>query len=255
MNSLRKLGAPPIVEAVLDFDCDMPLNLDLMALGTAVQAEFVGSYPKLRILNLQQHQLEMKIEGAPAFTTQQAIQAIQLLSADERQLLQVRTHGYSFNRLAPYSSLDDYLPKIHLTWGKFIALVSPIQVRIVRLRYINKILIPMADGQVELDQYFKVGPGLPDEDQLTLTNFINQHSVVERGTGNQANIVLADQPVENDQLPVIFDITTSRVGNFDPHDWDALSKVIQSLRNLKNTIFENTLTPTCLNLFQPLGSS
>lgn len=255
MISLPNLGAPPIVEAVLDIDCDMPLNLDLMALGTAVQTAFVGSYPQLRILNLQQHQIEMKIKGAPALTTQQAMQAIQLLSADERQLLQVRTHGYSFNRLAPYSSLDYYLPEIERTWKKFIELVAPLQVRIVRLRYINKILIPTESGQVEIDQYLKLGPHLPDEERLTLTNFFNQHSAIETATGNLANIVLADQPAENDQLPVIFDITTSRIGNFDPNDWGALSKIIQSLRDLKNTIFENTLTPTCLKLFQPSGSS
>ena len=48
-----------------------------------------------------------------------AIQSLQFLHEDEKQLVQVMAQGFSFNRLAPYTSLDDYLPVIQRTWELF----------------------------------------------------------------------------------------------------------------------------------------
>ena len=72
-------------------------------------------------------------------SVRRGIQALQFLHADEKQLVQVRAQGFSFNRLAPYTSLDDYLPEIERTWHLFVGLASPVQIRVVQLRYINRI--------------------------------------------------------------------------------------------------------------------
>ena len=108
----------------------------------------------------------------------------------------------------------------------------------------------MTAGRVELDDYLNLGPRLPDEANLTFAGFLNQHSAVEAGTGNLANIVLATQPPEGDNLPVIFDIETFRSVDGEPSDWSLLRSRIQSLRELKNLVFEKTLTDKCLKLFQ-----
>ena len=44
--------------------------------------------------------------------------------------------------------LDEYLPEIERTWRFFVELASPVQVRRIRLRYINRILLPLASGGV-----------------------------------------------------------------------------------------------------------
>ena len=72
--------------------------------------------------------------------------------------MQVRAQGFSFNRLAPYSGLDDYLPEIERTWSLYVDLASPVQIRAIRLRYINRILLPLAANTVDLDEYLKIGP-------------------------------------------------------------------------------------------------
>jgi uncharacterized protein (TIGR04255 family) len=164
--------------------------------------------------------------------------------------VQVRVQGYSFNRLAPYTSLDDYLPEIERTWRLFIAVASPLEVRRVRLRYINRILLPTADEQVDLDRYFRTGPRLPDEESLILLGFLDRHLVVERETDNQVNIILTAQAMENGLLPVILDIEASRAETSEPADWASLLLRIQSLRELKNRVFRNTLTDQCLELFR-----
>jgi uncharacterized protein (TIGR04255 family) len=158
--------------------------------------------------------------------------------------------GFSFNRLAPYTSLDDYLSEIERVWRIFVSIASPVQIRVVRLRYINRILLPLTNGRVELEDYLKVGPRLPDEDHLGLAGFLNQYTVVAMDTGHQVNVVLTSQPPESDRLPIIFDISVASAETADSENWARLLVKTQSLRHLKNRIFRNTLTGPCLNLFQ-----
>ena len=245
-----KLNAAPIVEAILDIDCDMAPTHDLTALEAPIRDAFRDRYPKFRTQLLQEHQFEASVDGAPKMTTRQGIQAFQLLQEDEKQLVQIRAQGFSFNRLAPYTSLDDYLSEMERTWRVFVKLVAPVQVRLIRLRYINRILLPMTNGKVKLDDYLKFGPQLPDEDRLTFVGFLNQHSAVEADTGNQVNVILAAQPREHDSIPIIFDIEAFRTESIEPNDWTSLQSKIQSLRQLKNLVFKDSLTDQCLNLFQ-----
>lgn len=245
-----KLAKAPIVEAVVDIDCDMPPAFALAALEGPAREAFRAQYPKFRPQFLEHHRIEGKGDEVTKHSTKRAIQALQFLHDDEKQLVQVRAQGFSFNRLAPYTSLDDYLPEIHRAWELFVGIASPVQIRVVRLRYINRVLLPFTDGRVDLDKYFKVSPRLPDENKLRFAGFLNQHTAVEVGTGHQVNIVLASQPPENEKLPIIFDICVASAGATEAKDWTWILAEIQSLRDLKNRIFRNTLTETCLNLFQ-----
>lgn len=169
---------------------------------------------------------------------------------DEKQLVQVRAEGFSFNRLAPYTTLDDYLPEIERTWGLYVRLVSPVQIRVIRLRYINRILIPLTANSVNLDDFLKIGPRLPDEDGLVLSGFLSQQAAVEKDTGHQVNLVLTAQLPENEKLPVILDITVASPAAAEPANWSNILSIIGSLRSLKNRIFVNTLTSKCIELFQ-----
>lgn len=249
-DRLLNLKSPPIIEAVLDIDCDMPPGLDLATMEVPFRDALRDRYPKFRTRHMQAFQVEAAADRAPNVTTTQGIQAFQFLQEDEQQLIQVRPQGYSFNRLAPYSSLDDYMPEMERTWRLFLGVASPVQVRVVRLRYINRIPIPLTAGRVDLEEFLKLGPRLPDEDKLTLVGFLNQHSAAEIDTGNQVNIILTAQPPEHDKLPIILDIEAFSVGNAESGDWAGIQSKIQSLRRLKNTVFKNSLTEQCLNLFQ-----
>jgi uncharacterized protein (TIGR04255 family) len=245
-----QLQNPPIVEAVFDVDCDLPLGFDLMALEARTRAQFADQYPKFRTQFLQELQIEATEDTQPKISGRSAVQAFQCLHEDEKQLVQVRPQGFSFNRLAPYSSLDDYLSEIERTWRLYVDLVSPVQIRVIRLRYINRILMPLTAKGVDLDEFLKIGPRLPDEDSLALSGFLSQQAAVEKRTGHQVSLVLTAQPAVSEKLPVILDITVSSQSTPDPADWPKIMPVIRSLRTLKNRIFFNTLTEKCIQLFQ-----
>jgi uncharacterized protein (TIGR04255 family) len=244
------LPNPPIVEAVIDIDCDMRPGLKLAELETTVRERLEVDYPKFRTQFLQQHKIEASVNEPPKMSVRHNVQALQCLKEDEKQLVQVRAQGYSFNRLAPYSSLDDYLPEIEQTWRQFVEIAAPIQIREVRLRYINRVIVPFQNGKVDLNNYLKTGPRLPDEDNMTMLSFLIQHAAVEKATGHRVNTVLTSQGLVDQKLAIIFDNCVASSGAAAPDDWAWISGKIIALRALKNRVFRNSLTESCLNLFR-----
>jgi uncharacterized protein (TIGR04255 family) len=245
-----KLPNPPIVEAVLDIDYDMRPGLKVAELEPAVRERFKDGYPKFRTQFLQEHEIKATPNAPPKMSVRHEVQALQCLKEDEKQLVQVRAQGYSFNRLAPYSSLDDYLPEIEQTWRQFVEIAAPVKIRAVRLRYINRILVPLQNGKVELNDYLKTGPRLPDEDNMTFLGFLIQNAAVENATQHQVNTVLTSQGRVGEKLAIIFDNCVTSVVPAAPDDWAWILGKIHALRVLKNQVFRNSLTEKCLSLFQ-----
>lgn len=128
------LGAAPIIEAVVDIDCDLPPAVDFDELDVASAAMLVDKYPTKRRRMLSEHVISGGEQGSLAVTSRQGLQALQYVSVDEKQLVQFRPGGFSFNRLAPYGSLDEYLPEIERTWQLFISTAKPVVCRAVRTR-------------------------------------------------------------------------------------------------------------------------
>jgi uncharacterized protein (TIGR04255 family) len=246
-----QLDNAPIIEAVVDIDCDMPPEFNAAAVETEARNRFSDHYPNLKKSFALQHRMIARPNEAPQVSSTQAVHALQFFSQDSLQLVQVRSNGYSFNRLRPYSTLDDYLPEIERTWNVFVELVQPVRVRRIALRYINRILLPcVKPGRIPLDQYLRLGPLLPHDDELTYMGFFNQYAAIETATQNTITITLTAQPAEEGNLPVIFDIEARREFGAQPDDWNRLREVILSLRRLKNRVFKRTLSDQCLNLFR-----
>ncbi len=249
-SAALRLAHAPIIEAVIDINCDLPPDTDFGELQERAADALRASYPKLRRQITQRHELGLGAAESPEVAMGRKITRLLLLTEDERQLVQFRSEGYSFNRLAPYGSLDEYLRDIEWTWEVFRELARPVQIRAIGLRFINRILLPTNDGLVELNDYLRVSPQLPDEETLQFTGFLNQHAAVEITTGNHVNITLVMEALKGDKLPIIFDIATSDLRPKEPEAWQDVREAIESLRRLKNRIFERTLTESCLNLFQ-----
>lgn len=244
----RDLSRPPIVEAVIDIDCDMPPNQKLESLLDEAKRRYRQDYPKIQ--PRFQHQVTVKVGEADPPSASQRIHAYLFSTDDGKQLVQVRSDGFSFNRLAPYTHLDDYLLQIESGWKTFIEVASPVRVNAIKLRYINRLLLPIVEGKVNLEEYLKQDPRLPGDDRLALVSFLNQHVAVERATGHEARIILASQNPEGEGFPIILDIAVSCKVQTEPAEWAAILSLIQVLRRLKNDVFFDTVTEKCLALFK-----
>lgn len=248
-----KLKNPPIVEAILDIDCDMPPGWQLSAVEASARDCFRSQYPKFCTQYFQEHKFEGKADAPPATSIRHGVAAYQFMHEDQKQLVQLRVNGFSFNRLAPYTDLDDLLPEIERTWKLFVQLVAPVLIKQIRLRFINRILVPLESGTVDLDQYLKIGPRLPDESGMKLSGFLNQIAARDVQTGYTINAALTNQPVEDKYLPIVFDnCVIASLESREPDDWDWILSTIRELRALKNRVFKESVTPKCLALFQEL---
>lgn len=247
-----KLKNAPIIEAVLDIDCDFSPSFDLAAIEAQIRAATSSSYPIFQPLHLHGVSVEALGESSPTVTRSQGLQAFRAMQLDQKQIIQYRHQGFSFNRLAPYSSFDDYLPEIERSWNEFIQIAAPSQIKEIRLRFINKLPLPLEGEKVELDDYFAFGPKLTDDSRFGFLGFMQQYRTFEVGTLNELNMVLASQPLESGNLPVIFDIQARNSSIIESLDWANILSVINRLRELKNLVFRKTLTEKCLALFHPL---
>ena len=57
------LSSPPIIEAVVDIDCDMPPDSDIEALDAAAGAALADQYPTSRRRMLSEHQISAAPDG------------------------------------------------------------------------------------------------------------------------------------------------------------------------------------------------
>ncbi len=245
--NIKKLANPPIIEAILDIDCDMPVDFRVGESIKPATEIYQDHYPQLRKKYLQQHEFEVVDHSQLAKSTNAMVdlQSLLLTQDDGKQLVQVRKGGFSFNRLQPYTTLDDYLGEMERTWLLFVGAFKPIQVQRVKLRYVNRIYIPLnSDYNVDLDEYFTVGPQLIDDNALEFVSFLHHHQVMEKATRNMGKIILASQPVVEQRLPVLFDIEVMRPAPSDT-DWAGIRSSIDDLRRLKNEIFHNSLKDKC----------
>ena len=245
-----KLKNAPIVEAVVDLDCDMPPDYDLSEAAETFRKAFAGQYPGHRTHYIQEFRIERKGEETSSHSESLGVQSLHFLSSDEKQLVQARAQGFTFNRLAPYGSLDDYLPEVERTWKLFLEIAKPVEINVVRLRYINRINIPTGGKGIELDDYLRLGPRIADDEKMRLRSFLNQYSAVDVESGNEATVVLTLESEDNTTLPVIFDNCVAKVTNIEPSNWARIAEIIQALREFKNQIFVGTLTERCLDLFR-----
>ena len=248
-DSDLKLNHPPIVEAVLDIDCDVLPGQDFASLQAVAQQAYVRDYPKQRSSFLAEFQIEPLSDGPARIRDTQGIQAFQYLTDDEKQIVQVRPQGFSFNRLAPYTHLDAYMPEIERTFRLFRELASPVQVRAVRLRYINRISLPLVNGKLDMEEYLTIGPRNPDGARMASAGFLIQQTLIEADTKIYVNVVLTNQPVEKDDLPIILDIQASTDVRLEADDWTGIVQHVMALRHLKNHVFWKALTEKCLRLF------
>ena len=244
---------PPIIEAIVDIDCELPPGVNLADLETSAHDSLRDGYPQLQKRLLQQVQIRQQGDTAPEHELRdEGLDTLLFRSADNRQLTQFRRSGYSFNRLAPYEGMDLYLPEIERTWANYRAIARPLRIGKIGLRTINRIALPLnADQGLDLEAYLKTSPRLPTVAgrALSFNGFLNQHQIIDKGTGHQASIALAVEGKKEGKLILLLDIDAFDLKPRETLEWTEIVQVIHSLRDLKNELFFNMLTKKCLNLY------
>ncbi|MBK6939336.1 MAG: TIGR04255 family protein [Planctomycetes bacterium] len=246
-QDFETLPNPPIIEAIIDLDVELKPGTTLEGVFDSAVAALGTDYPKHKTESVQTLDI-----GAPASKQQPSeTRGWLFFSTDDKQIVQVRRDGFTFNRLAPYRKLDHYLSEIRRTWGIYNEIVEPARVSRVGLRFVNQVMLPREVTPEQFGEYFTTLPQPPPAAGMSLLGFFSQQKIKDSKTGLVANIVLAsrDREAERGKVPIIVDIATSKHGKWERNDgslWDALVE----LRDLKNRLFFGLVKEQCLTLFR-----
>lgn len=245
-NEPFKLSRAPIVEAIVDINCDLDPSFSLLAVEDTARRTFIGDYPNEDKQLIQEFHVETRPEGSMQ-SSQALLNALRFRSVGGEQLVQVRRQGFSFNRLAPYGTLDDYLPEIQTRWDSYRDIVRVKLVKQVSLRYINHIEIPCdSNGVWEISDYFKIATSNVWRDTVMVTEFLSRYNGISTEHSSGFQVILAPK---DHAMGVVLDITVQKALDVAPGDWTLVYEAINVLRTFKNELFREAITDKCLQMF------
>ena len=236
---------PPIIEAVIDWRVQNRPDLTLDSL-LEVHHKLQADFPDVRVLKRGDVQLQMgeSIHESKSISTR----GYGFVSEGGEQMCQFRLDGFSFHRLRPYSDWDSVFGAADALWNIYRDNVSPSSVTRIALRYINQIEVP--GPPVVMNDFFTVSPAIIPNVSGPVSSFLSRVQMLDAKTRNTATVTFASERSEKEGLePVILDIDVFRQKEIDPSDSPAMDKIFADLRELKNRIFESSITDRTRELF------
>jgi uncharacterized protein (TIGR04255 family) len=239
----KQYAKPPIDEAVVEFLFAPSTEWDGTVPGK-LQGELQDEYPgKAKTQSLLS--LTMPVATGSPFIPQSIARTL-LPSADGTRLVGVAPNLLTVHALVPYRGWDEFSDRSSRALRAYWKVSAPIGVRRLRIRYVNRIVIPSLT--IRLEDYFTAAPHLPGGSGHT-QNFITR---VEQPYEDGSVVVMtfASAPKAADQQ------TRSFVLDFDllrslgaPVDVDSTLASLEVLRTRERAAFEAMITDTTRSLF------
>ena len=177
---------PPIVEAVCEFRIPSEIPWDAAIPGVLYE-RMKERYPERRprMMSAVRHGVQ---DGAVSQEIR-AVEAIQFLSRDGLDLVQVAPHLVSVNRLRPYDGWGRFSAGIEAALEDMRQAITDLPAfERIGLRYINSFEFPGA--QIDLDEYFDLAPRLGNRLPQTLATFFVNVEIPMADTGGICRAVL-----------------------------------------------------------------
>ncbi len=226
----------PIKEAVLEIRAVLPEGVGVQALDAftgAVAPEYAKRRERLRCA------LSFS-EGAASGS--QAVDGVLIQHQDEPHIVQARLDGFAFSRLQPYDCWESLRDEAIRLWAVYCDVLSPIRVTRLGIRYINNIELPINDDPAKVLNILPALPGILAPVGLSgfTLQLISEHPDFEASAKVLEH--LPNIPSGAETVNVVLDIDVFKLQEYAPNDpslWEHLGQ----LRELKNVIFFNSITP------------
>lgn len=160
--------------------------------------------------------------------------------------VQFRLDGFSFNMLRPYSNWDDFSTSAFSNLQKYLDLAKPHAITRIGLRYINRIDLPFENQ--EFENFIKYLPPVPAGLPKKFEKYFLQMQVPAEDGKSKAVISQTFEQDRNGRVPFIIDIDVFQDERLKVDT--PLTERFNSLRILKNRIFEDLVTENCKQFFK-----
>lgn len=174
----------------------------------------------------------------------------ELRDAEGTKVVIAQTASVALSQLAPYPGWDEYSGWLMNGFSQLHKIVGPRKLSRIGLRFINRIDVPFINGLAHIESYVNVYPKSLNYGGDNFTRYLVAFSRDVEGTDNKFNIMVgsAESPVPlhagvqldidaYSELQIAFNLKQLRAK-------------LDDLRNLKNTVFEQTITDESRNIFE-----
>jgi uncharacterized protein (TIGR04255 family) len=231
----QRYSRPPIVEAILDVQVEVPERIKLDDL-VKCQKALRKDYPDRKST---QH-IAARFSFGPIVSAATMSRPVghAFESVDKKQVFQVKREGFTFNRLSPYSGWSAFFEEAKRLWAEYARVAKPRRINRVALRYINRFDFP--DKFVELTRYFRTGPQIAPELPQTMGLFFFQVFLPLPELASTVSITQAAVNPESENASILLDIDLYRTENLpnEPGIWP----LFETMRAEKNRVFEACIT-------------
>ena len=227
----------PITEAIIDLRVTLPEGFSVEQLAD-IQTRISDRFPTKEPI----HVGALMFEAGPNIKIEAGRQQNGFLfrSKDGLMVFQATLGGFAFNRLAPYTSWEEFSGEARHLWEIYKDVCKPSSVNRAAVRYINRLDLPgpLLDFKDYLRTVPEVSPDLPQG----LSTFFMQLQIPQEDLNctliiNEAFV----PPTSPEVISVIldFDLFREQIWQSDDEDiWHFLEK----LRHRKNLAFQASIT-------------
>ncbi|WP_457660164.1 MULTISPECIES: TIGR04255 family protein [Sinorhizobium] len=232
--------APPIVECVFEFR-----YVDVVPFETIEKRKDKLLKHYDRAETEWTFQAQFDLEAHKVKQSREPV-GLRLKTEDELQIVRVQTQVLAVAQLAPYVGWAELRSRIERDFATYTDLFGRRKITRIGVRYINRIDVPGQSADVEA--YLKLYPALPDLGQtvgvgfaMQITQKIDDQFVVSLRSGTAAS------PVP-DTVSFLLDIDLFTEVDIPTRD-DQILLLLDRMRELKNFIFESSITDKARALF------
>ena len=173
-------------------------------------------------------------------TQKPEIIAYRCISQDKKHIVQFRKDGFTFSRLKPYNSWNESYKEALDLWEKYCEIIKPIAITRVATRFINNFQIPLVFTKPEeyFNTHIQYDHSISPVWNQMFYRLLLSHNNIKSHIIFDSNV---NQPTQN--VNIIFDIDVFSDSFTLPYtNQSALGDIFSQLREIKNTIFEKSIT-------------
>lgn len=243
MHSWPQLRNAPIVEGLVDIRVGDAATGTLDLLRNCAEG-LAAEFPLHNLMRSVRGQLSFSSESGFSLSsgTPENV-GYKLESTDGKWVAQFRLDGFTLSRLAPYTTWDDLSHRAIALWKEYRLARQPEKIVRLATRFINRIPLPLEEP---FDNVFKTTFCLADSLPQSVAGFLLRIVVPFSGVG--ANAIIT-QALEANMPSCIFDLDVFSETPEGVTEDDAWSK-LEGLRQIKNRLFFESLTPSALEKFR-----
>jgi uncharacterized protein (TIGR04255 family) len=239
MATQETLANAPIAEAILDVRVRARRDFSATKFRT-LASRLERHYPQRE--ERRGFRTRVEIPGGTPESTDLGVQGYFFKSKDGLDIAQFRIDGFTLNRLAPYSSWDNWFPAFERLWTAYVEIARPERVTRVATRAINHIELPLAN--VLLERYLAYPPERQPKLGGELQGFVS--SMTLGGVGSPDTGLVLTQAMEQGTRRLIIDIDAFDTGDFNP---TRIVGRFAALRDLRNRAFFDSITDRLKEMF------